>query len=56
MECPICGTQLYGVHCKRICPNCGYQEDCSDLFPGPGGPVESRPSAPPDGSQDQDGP
>jgi hypothetical protein len=31
-SCPICGTALYGVHCKLNCPNCGYREDCSDLF------------------------
>jgi hypothetical protein len=30
--CPICGAPLFGVHCKLICPNCGYREDCSDLF------------------------
>ncbi len=31
--CILCGAQMYGVHCKLICPNCGYREDCSDLFP-----------------------
>ncbi len=31
--CPLCGTALAGRHCKLICPNCGYTEDCSDLFP-----------------------
>lgn len=30
--CPLCETTLYGTHCKLICPNCGYREDCSDLF------------------------
>ncbi len=30
--CPICGEALLGVHCKLICRNCGYREDCSDLF------------------------
>ncbi|MBI4582175.1 MAG: hypothetical protein HY718_20940 [Planctomycetes bacterium] len=57
--CPICGTEMYGVHCKRICPNCGYLEDCGDLFPDPGPdkPKEGRPSAPPaDGSRDQRAP
>lgn len=31
--CLLCGAAMYGVHCKLICPNCGYREDCSDLFP-----------------------
>jgi hypothetical protein len=31
--CPICGTEMFGAHCKLICRNCGYREDCSDLFP-----------------------
>jgi hypothetical protein len=31
--CPICGGALLGAHCKLICRNCGYREDCSDLFP-----------------------
>ena len=31
--CPLCGTAMYGVHCKLVCPHCGYREDCSDLFP-----------------------
>ncbi len=30
--CLFCGAVTYGVHCKVICPNCGYREDCSDLF------------------------
>jgi len=30
--CPLCGTALFALHCKRICRNCGYREDCSDLF------------------------
>lgn len=30
--CLLCGAAMYGVHCKLICPNCGYREDCSDLF------------------------
>lgn len=32
LHCPICEAELYGLHCKRICANCGYREDCSDLF------------------------
>lgn len=31
-HCLLCGSPMYGVHCKQICPNCGYREDCSDLF------------------------
>ena len=31
--CLLCGHVMYGVHCKLNCPNCGYKEDCSDLFP-----------------------
>ncbi len=31
-NCLFCGAPMYGVHCKQICPNCGYREDCSDLF------------------------
>lgn len=30
--CLFCGAVTFGVHCKVICPNCGYREDCSDLF------------------------
>lgn len=30
--CTLCGAAMYGVHCKMNCPNCGYREDCSDLF------------------------
>lgn len=32
-ECPICGGGMFGLHCKLVCRNCGYREDCSDLFP-----------------------
>jgi hypothetical protein len=28
--CEVCGTEMYGHHCKLICPNCGYRRDCSD--------------------------
>lgn len=30
VECEVCGTQMYGLHCKLVCPNCGYRRDCSD--------------------------
>ncbi len=29
-ECEVCGSEMYGLHCKLICPNCGYRRDCSD--------------------------
>ena len=29
-ECEVCGYEMYGLHCKIICPNCGYRRDCSD--------------------------
>ena len=29
-DCEVCGTEMYGLHCKLICPNCGYRRDCSD--------------------------
>ncbi|MGH3089291.1 MAG: HVO_2523 family zinc finger protein [Rubrobacteraceae bacterium] len=28
--CEVCGTKMYGLHCKIVCPNCGYKRDCSD--------------------------
>ena len=28
--CEICATPMYGLHCKIVCPNCGYKRDCSD--------------------------
>ena len=31
-RCPICGDAMAAYHCKWTCRNCGYQEDCSDLF------------------------
>ena len=45
--CILCGGSMYGVHCKLICANCGYREDCSDLFPvnpspNPGAPGVGR--------------
>ncbi|HEX6588203.1 MAG TPA: glycine oxidase ThiO [Longimicrobiales bacterium] len=30
--CDLCGAQMYAVHCKLICPACGYKRDCSDLW------------------------
>ena len=29
-DCEVCGTEMYGLHCKLVCPNCGYRRDCSD--------------------------
>lgn len=29
-ECEVCGCAMYGLHCKIVCPNCGYRRDCSD--------------------------
>ena len=29
-ECEVCGSEMFGLHCKLICPNCGYRRDCSD--------------------------
>lgn len=30
--CDLCGALMYEVHCKLICPACGYKRDCSDLW------------------------
>jgi glycine oxidase len=30
--CDLCGAQMYEVHCKLVCPACGYKRDCSDLW------------------------
>ncbi len=30
ITCERCGAAMYDRHCKVICPNCGYQRDCSD--------------------------
>ena len=30
--CDLCGAPMYSVHCKVICPACGYKRDCSDLW------------------------
>ena len=29
-RCEVCDTEMYGLHCKLVCPNCGYRRDCSD--------------------------
>lgn len=29
-ECELCGVEMFGLHCKLVCPNCGYRRDCSD--------------------------
>jgi rubrerythrin len=29
-DCEVCGIEMYGLHCKLVCPNCGYRRDCSD--------------------------
>jgi len=29
-ECEVCGAEMFGLHCKLVCPNCGYRRDCSD--------------------------
>ena len=29
-ECELCGSEMFALHCKLICPNCGYKRDCSD--------------------------
>jgi hypothetical protein len=28
--CERCATRMDDRHCKIVCPNCGYQRDCSD--------------------------
>jgi hypothetical protein len=28
--CTVCGERMHEVHCKIICPRCGYTRDCSD--------------------------
>lgn len=29
-RCWVCGTAMREIHCKLICPHCGYTRDCSD--------------------------
>ncbi len=43
---------MIAVPCKAMCPNCGYREDCSDIFPAARGetpPPASAASRPPAG-------
>jgi len=28
--CDLCDAAMYELHCRLICPRCGYQRDCSD--------------------------
>jgi hypothetical protein len=28
--CSVCGAVMREIHCKIICPKCGYMRDCSD--------------------------
>ena len=30
VECDVCGTATFELHCRIICPRCGAQRDCSD--------------------------
>ncbi|MBA2443667.1 MAG: hypothetical protein H0V53_14910 [Rubrobacter sp.] len=30
VKCEVCATEMYGLHCKLVCSNCGYRRDCSD--------------------------
>jgi rubrerythrin len=29
-RCDVCGSRMRDIHCKLICPQCGYTRDCSD--------------------------
>lgn len=29
-RCDVCGNEMGEIHCKIICPQCGYTRDCSD--------------------------
>ncbi len=29
-KCDLCGSLMLEVHCKLVCPMCGYQRDCTD--------------------------
>jgi len=29
-RCWVCGTPMREIHCKLVCPHCGYTRDCSD--------------------------
>ena len=28
--CDRCGHFMNSIHCKILCPNCGFMRDCSD--------------------------
>lgn len=28
--CLVCGFHMIEVHCKSVCPRCGFCMDCSD--------------------------
>jgi rubrerythrin len=28
--CDVCGAEMLEIHCKLICPRCGFTRDCSD--------------------------
>lgn len=28
--CDLCGSPMHEIHCKLVCPTCGYKRDCSD--------------------------
>lgn len=28
--CECCGERMQEIHCKLVCPRCGYTRDCSD--------------------------
>ena len=28
--CDVCGGPTFELHCKVICPRCGYTRDCGD--------------------------
>ena len=28
--CTVCGEPMREIHCKIVCPQCGYTRDCSD--------------------------
>ena len=28
--CDVCGAEMLEIHCKIICPRCGFMRDCSD--------------------------
>ncbi len=30
IDCERCGAEMYDLHCKIVCPRCGYKRDCSD--------------------------